>query len=341
MTTLPPTEPLEAIPIPDDAIVLTTPPEICSDHSRLRRTFALAALRQELLERQLTLPLGPSIDPADPTSLLSLNRFAVQLVTAGISSDEVAIPLAFWKEAARAPQLLLAAAIDEENSVVHFPGVFTAEEFLQRIETSATHDDDEVVLELNTFRGGLDRLLTLVQLLEPAALPRHALVLQPSTQTISSVIEWLAGQMDRAFDALDARFIPAAAGAFRNGGPLAMGDPSILAVLTIPLGIDQQRLVTGTRATRCVEQFHLLLLLTGDVTPDSLWLRVVPELAGDLLPDGLELSVRRGKEEQRIGSADSQALEINCAAGDELVQVTLRYPGSDPLVLPPLLLPVP
>ena len=163
-TSLP--EEMEAFPIPEGAVFLD------SGEGLTLRELAIAALQKIINDRELTLPLGPELDLNNPKRLLILNRFAIQVVTAGITTDEISIPLENWFRAGAAPQILLAAQIDEENNVVSFPGVLTGEEFKQ-LFSDQLNNQKEVSLSVNEFKGGVDRLLSFVRLLEPSAITRE------------------------------------------------------------------------------------------------------------------------------------------------------------------------
>ena len=80
-TSLP--EEMEAFPIPEGAVILD------SSEGMTLRELAIAALQKIINDRELTLPLGPELDLNNPKRLLVLNRFAVQVVTAGITTDEI------------------------------------------------------------------------------------------------------------------------------------------------------------------------------------------------------------------------------------------------------------
>lgn len=340
MTSSPPyPEALEAMPIPAGAVLLH------SSTSGTPRALALAGLRQALKERQLDLPLGPSLDLEDPDRVLSLNRFALQLATTGISSDQLLVDPAFWQQSATAPQLLLAAAVGEDDNVVYFPGVLTAEEFIAQAST-AGREDGLIALDLEIFTGGIERLLTLVQLLEPSALPRLALNPSPAAAldprvAVASVLDWLNGQLDSALSSLGAQLQPATAAAFRGVGVTASAQGS-LGGIVIPLGLDNGQLVAGPAAAACVESFQLGLIPIGSSKqPESLLLKLVSSLDGDLLPDGLELIASQGSYHQLIRSTLSSSLELSFPAGAELISVSLNYPGSGAIQLPPLQLPRP
>jgi hypothetical protein len=303
-------------------------------------------LRQALKERQLDLPLGPSLDPKDPDRVLSLNRFALQLATTGISSDQLLVDPGFWHQSATAPQLLLAAAVGEDDNVVYFPGVLTAEEFIAQAAT-ADREDGLIALDVEVFTGGIERLLTLVQLLESSALPRLALNPSPTVAldprvAVASVLDWLNGQLDSALSSLGAQLQPATAAAYRGVGATASAQGS-LGGIVIPLGLDNNgQLVAGPAAAVCVESFQLALIPIGSSKqPESLLLKLVSSLDGDLLPDGLELIASQGSYHQLIRSTLSSSLELSFPAGDELISVSLNYPGSGAIQLPPLQLPRP
>lgn len=336
-TPMPPPEPLEALPMPLGAI------ELPIDQQALTaRALAVAALRQALAERQLNLPFGPALGAEEEDRVLSLNRFAVQLVTSGIGSDQFTVNGVPWAAVPTAPQLVLAAQVDEENDLVWFAGVLTGEEFVS-LARGAERTGDQLLLETGVFRGGLDRLLTLVQLLEPAALPKLALS-GASAQFKGQVIaaaDWLSGHVDGALQQLfGAQWQPLTQGAFFSG-IMAGVKPDALALVSIPLGLDGDQLVCGEAAKDCIERFALQMLATGSnpARPDRLVLRLIAGVAGDLLPDGLVLTARQGSHEQRQTASGSTLIELVFQASSDLIEVSLSYPGSSDLVLPPLQLP--
>ena len=335
-------EPPDAFPIPDGAVVLE-PWRPWDEWSP--RQLAVEALQQAMAERLLQLPLGPQADLTNPERLLLLNRFAVQLVCAGVFSEELAIPIEPWRCAATAPQLLVAALVDGENGVVHVPGVLTGNEWLEAVrgaERRGSGGAETAAMNVEVFRGGIERLFTLVQLLEPAALPRLAL---PSlTRAAVQVRDWLSGQLDDLLVGLGGTLQPAflaadfrsGAGGARRGGA-DDGPDQALALLTIPLGINPEgQLVSGEAAAPCIERFRLLLIPSGVNQPDELLLRLVPELEGDLLPVNLVLRASQGELAQSLSVALSSQLDLRFPASEALIEVSLTYPGSTPLVLPPL-----
>lgn len=338
MTSPAPIEPLEAFPMPAGAIELDD-----SAAALNARSLAVAGLQQALRDRRLPLPLGPETAFGDAQRLLSLNRFAVQLATGGVLADQLAIDAAPWASEATAPQLLLAALVDEENAVVAFPGVLTGAEFIE-LARSTERSDQAVLLDPLAFRGGVDRLLTLVQLLEPEALPRLSLTpaAQASAGSVVAVIDWLRGQLDEAFSALGGELTPVAAGAFRSGVVASEAEAQSLAMLVIPFGLSGDQLVSGDAARRCVRKFQLALIPTGPdhaTHPTGLVVRLSSAVPGALLPDGLQLEARQGSHRQSITSAMSTELELVFQASDQLLDVSLRYGEADPVDLPSLQLP--
>lgn len=346
-------EPLQTLALPDEVLLLGSPAAGTSP-----RELAVLALQQAMAERRLQLPLGPQLELGNPERLLNLNRFAVQLVCGGLMADQLGVPLAPWAEASTAPQLLLAALVDDEEGVVHFAGTLTATELQQAARSAA----DGLWLPLSSLKGGVDRLFTLVQLLEPEALPR--LAIQPPEpeslavfqRTAAQVLDWFSGQVDPALQALGGALLPAPAAQAAFRSLQSIGELSdlerVLAVLELPLGIGADgQLCSGTAAEQALERFRLLLIPTtsnpaapgqpASSLPDGLLLRLEPTLQGDLLPDGLSLQAQQGGVQQSVAASASSsrlALRLSNAAG--LISVSLRYPGSAVLQIPPLQLPL-
>ena len=338
MTNPAPIDPLEAFPMPEGAIELDD-----STAALSARSLAVAALQRALRDRKLSLPLGPETALGDAQRLLSLNRFGVQLATAGVLADQLAVDAAPWASEATAPQLLLAALVDEENAVVAFPGVLTGAEFIE-LARRAERSEEAVLLDPLAFRGGVDRLLSLVQLLEPEALPRLSLApaVQAAAGSVVAVIDWLRGQLDEACSALGGELTPVAAGAFRSGAVASEAAEQALAMLVIPFGLSGDQLVSGDAARRCVRKFQLALIPTGPdhaTHPTGLVVRLSSSVPGALLPDDLQLDARQGSHRQGITSAGSTELELVFQASDQLLDVSLRYSETGLVELPSLQLP--
>lgn len=336
---------LDGFPLPEDAIVVqlehAAPADATEDSQRYRRLLVLAALRLAMKERQLDLPLGPSLDPEDPTRLLSLNHLAVQLAITGISSDSVTFDSQAWQRTETAPQLLLAAAVDDDLRVVHIPGVLRADEAIKALGNCDTAAS-ELELPVEAFKGGIERLFTLALLVRPSALPRRSLQAMPATARLSQVLDWCRGELPAAFDALGATLMPVGATAFRQapGNDLPAGS---LAIVALPLGISASgELRSGVDALRCIERFRLLLIPSGEGSPasaprpDQLTLRLQADPVGDLLPDGVELCVFQGGRRQCLVTAGSTALELKLPTDDAPIQITITPPYGVALELPPV-----
>lgn len=336
-----PVTPLEAFPMPLGAVELPKGLQCTSP-----RALAIAALKEVLASQKNPMPLGPSIGAEKEGRLLSLNRFALQLVTTGLAADQIAVYKSVWMEESTAPQLLLAAQVDEENDVVVFTGVLTGAEFIS-LARSPKASTEIIIVDTNEFKGGVERLLTLVQLLEPAALPRLALKTSSSNvqRKVIAIADWINGQIDGAFgQSFGAKLQPLSVGAFRTNIALRfIGIPDInaLALVSIPLGLANGQLVSGQAAETCIERFVLQMLATGSnpSSPDGLILLLSASIDGDLLPNGLCISACQGSHTQQQIAENNKKIEFNFSGGLELINVSLGFPGSNDLILPPLQLP--
>jgi hypothetical protein len=158
---------------------------------------------------------------------------------------------------------------------------------------------------------------------------------------VVAIADWLGGQLDGALQQVfGAKWQPLTQGAFFSGGSTAAERDS-LALVAIPLGLEGSQLVCGQAAEGCIERFVLHMVATGSdpARPDGLVLRMSAAMAGDLLPDGLVITARQGSHEQRQSASSSTQMELVFGGGAELIDVSLSYPGSSDLVLPPLQLP--
>ena len=333
-----PVTPLEVLPMPQGAVEL---PESLQWNSP--RALAIAALK-EVLARQIShLPLGPTIGAEEEDRLLSLNRFALQLLTAGVAADQIAVDKAAWMQEETSPQLLIAAQVDEENDVVVFTGVLTGAEFIS-LAKSAKSSSETILVDTSEFKGGVERLLTLVQLLEPAALPRFALETAASIvqRKVIAIADWINGQLDEVFSqSFGAQLQPLTESAFRTSVASRfenVANHNALALVSIPLGLANGKLVSGLEAEACIERFVLQMLATGSnpSNPDGLMLQLSAAIDGDLLPNDLCISASQGKHIQQQIAENKNKIEFNFSGGLELINVSLGFPGSNDLVLPPL-----
>ena len=130
---------------------------------------------------------------------------------------------------------------------MHFAGVMTAPELqraLQGDQAALNPSADLDELPLSGFRGGVERLLTLVQLLNPDAISRYGLTFARRSSVVS-VLGWLSGQLDQALQGLGGSLVPATAGRFRSA---VESNSNALAVPSIPLGLEDGQRCSGAVA---------------------------------------------------------------------------------------------
>lgn len=319
------------LPLPDDALPLADR----APAGATPRTLAVLALREQMAGLGLSLPLGPTLALDDPERLLLLNGFRVQLVCAPYGADQLTTASGPWQRSERAPHFLLAAWVEEDLQVVWMPGVLTNSEVIDH--ATAADRGERITLALERFRGGVDRLLTLAQLLDPRAMPLRGL--QPAARPRRdgeplSVADWLRGRIDEALVAFGAQLLPVGGAGFRAAAPAAV-DRSALAILAIPLGVANDALCWGEARTGAIERFQLQLIACGDggSAASALRVRLVPHLAGDVLPDGLRLVAGP----RAAVSAISQGLELEVSGSQTPIQIAVEWGGTQ-LRLPPLLL---
>jgi len=336
MTNLFPNDGLVAFPIPAGSTVLTDMPPDAQP-----RALVIAALRQELQRRRMALPLGPETDLHNPDRLLQFNRVAVQLVTAGMLADQIAVPLRPWRNTHKAPQLLAAALVDDDNQVVFLQGVLTAQEMAKAAAAQAADGKEVIYLETSFFQGGIERLLTYVMVLNEDALPRMALASAPASLEVEIIdlTNLLSGQIKGIwFDLLNATVQPLGAAAFRGTFGAPQVDKSGIGLaLQIPLGLGSDAVLVGDLCDTCVERFKLSLLpSSSNVEVLSLQVVLNSELEGDLLPDGLVLSVKQDGCSQYAAAAASTSLNLNLEKKDGLITISVEFPGRKSLELPQL-----
>jgi hypothetical protein len=313
------------IPLPDDALPLKD----LAPAEATPRSLAVLALQEQMASLGLALPLGPTLTLSDPERLLLLNGFRVQLVCAPYGADTVEAASAPWQQAPQAPHFLLAAWVDDDLQVVWFPGALTHDEVIQQAKAGA----DAIALPIQRFRGGVDRLLTLVQLLDPQAMPLRGLA--PPAMAPLSVLPWVQGLIDDALLALGAELQPASSVVFRASSPTEAEATEVLAILSISLGVVGEQLCWGEAAAEAIERFQLQLIPCGPSSPgpNRLRVRLVPRLTGDVLPDGLRLVAGP----QAAVTATSQGLELDVGGSQTPIQIAVEWNGEQ-LRLPPLLL---
>jgi hypothetical protein len=324
------------LPIPEGAVLL---PE---DHPPgTARELAIAALRQALAERQLhALPMGPSQVAEESDRLLLLNHFAIQLVCTGLFHSEVSVDTGAWLEEATAPQLLLAAAVDLDDLVVVFPGVLTATEFVTLAGAEKPTKEGKIALPLARFHGGLERLLTAVELMELDAIPRRALppalAARPGVSInagVVAVLDWLRGRIDDTLTALGGELQPVNAGAFRSGDSPPAAGP-LAGVVVLPVTFDGQALRLGRADNKVQEALRLEVLATGTAPACCLRFRLLGDPPGALLPDGLRLAASTADQTLCAISLTSTRLELAFPPTEQPVELAISLGDQPPLKLP-------
>ena len=158
----------EAKPISDSAVSINIEKVKSLDQA------SIVALKKVISDENLNLEVKLISSIKDLDCLVEINKFYIQIVITGISSDEAIIPLKRWYQRNSAPQLILAMSIDEENGLIEFPGLITEKEFKALIK-EPNPKNKYVNIPINSFKGGINRLLSMIQILDLEALSREGL----------------------------------------------------------------------------------------------------------------------------------------------------------------------
>jgi hypothetical protein len=158
----------EAKPISDSAVSIDIEKVKSLDQA------SIVALKKVISDENLNLEVKLISSIKDLDCLVEMNKFYIQIVITGISSDEAIIPLERWYKKNSAPQLILAMSIDEENGLIEFPGLITEKEFKALIK-EPNPKNKYVNIPINSFKGGINRLLSMIQILDLEALSREGL----------------------------------------------------------------------------------------------------------------------------------------------------------------------
>ena len=161
-------ESFEALPIPEEAVILED--KKITDLSQI----SLLAIKKLTKERGIDLKIKKKRNNSDLDCIFEINNFFVQVVFTGINSDQIEVPLNRWYKLNESPQIILAASIDEENNIVFFNGIITAKEFINIfLERNAKNKSFQI--SLKEFKGGINRLLSFVQILDSQALSKEGI----------------------------------------------------------------------------------------------------------------------------------------------------------------------
>ena len=165
----------DALPIPEDAVILK--PKKVLDLSQL----ALLGIKEMIRQRGINLKVKKKRDVTELDCILEINNFYIQVIFAGFSSDQIIVPLERWYKINNSPQIILAANIDEESNIVIFQGIITAKEFIN-IYLKKNAKGQSFEIPLSEFKGGINRLLSFVQILDSKALSRSGLTSKLNSQ---------------------------------------------------------------------------------------------------------------------------------------------------------------
>ena len=158
----------DALPIPEDAVILK--PKKVLDLSQL----ALLGIKEMIRQRGINLKVKKKRDVTELDCIFEINNFSIQVIFAGFSSDHIIVPLKRWFKINNAPQIILAANIDEESNIISFKGILTAKEFIN-IYLKKNAKGQSFEIPLDEFKGGINRLLSFVQILDSQALSKEGI----------------------------------------------------------------------------------------------------------------------------------------------------------------------
>ena len=166
---------IDAYPIPQEAVILDDKKVL--DLSQV----VMLAIKQIIKDRGISLKIKKKGKNTDEDCVFEINNFSIQVVYTGITSDHIIVPLKRWYKLNDSPQIILAASIDEENNIIFFNGIITAKEFINIfLERNAKNQTFEI--SLNQFKGGINRLLSFVEILDSKALSRSGLTSKLNSQ---------------------------------------------------------------------------------------------------------------------------------------------------------------
>ena len=130
-------------------------------------------------------------------NLFKIKNFLVQIVISHPTSKSVLIPINTWIKKKQFPEIILFAQVNDESKSVYFPGVLTAQEVFNDFEIFNNPNDKEYFIPISKFKGGINRLFSIVTILKPSKLLRinwkfNKLVLSPNQRKkLVSSIEFL------------------------------------------------------------------------------------------------------------------------------------------------------
>ena len=158
---------IELLPYPNDSILVDSYFEDEIDNLDL----ILDALNVYLEESDLKNLIKIKKRTFENDELIIFNSFFTQIVFCSFFQDEVIVSMHRWFQKNKAPQLILATQIDEENHIVRIVGALSGDEF-KKILFEKDIINSEIKVPLNKFEGGIDLFLSYLQFLNPNTISR-------------------------------------------------------------------------------------------------------------------------------------------------------------------------
>ncbi len=135
--------------------------------------LSIEALKQVIKDRDINKEIKIKKQNKYKKSL-TINDLHIQIALCGLGAEEVNIPLDIWKSAYTAPQIILVAQVDDENNIVHFPGILTGSNFIKYIRNNFSRGST-ISAPISEFEGGVDILFSYLKFFNKNSLPRIGL----------------------------------------------------------------------------------------------------------------------------------------------------------------------
>ena len=157
----------EYITYPEESVLLDL--NLSLSHWEL----SIEALKQVIKDRDINKEIKIKRQNKYKNSL-TINDLHIQIALCGLGAEEVSIPLDIWKNAQTAPQVILVAQVDDENNIVHFPGILTGSNFIKYIRNNFLRGST-IIIPISEFEGGVDILFSYIKFFNKNSLPRIGL----------------------------------------------------------------------------------------------------------------------------------------------------------------------
>lgn len=161
--------------IPDEAIILD------SDLDLNPLELSIKAIRVAIQDKQLDKQVKIK-DSFFAINNIKVNGFHTQIVIGSFMENEIKIKTSQILNKGKSTQLILASIVDEENNIVYFPGLITAESFKDLILKQ--NSNSYISIPIEEFEGGIDRFFDYVCFLDKESI--KSLVLNLESQGLLS-----------------------------------------------------------------------------------------------------------------------------------------------------------